>query len=126
MSAEILPPLYDVWMTELLGATVAGEPRATCLQCAMVQRDGEPALDVAFLPGTKCCTYLPDLPNFTVGGVLADSDAGTARSRQNLQTRIAHKINVTPFGIGATPVYSTLYDASRPAFGRSLMLRCPH
>ncbi len=123
--SEILPPLYEAWIAELLPSGLSPEPRATCLDCAMTR---EPA-DTGFHPSVKCCTYYPALSNFLVGRVLADDSPGNARGRDVIAQRLASRLEVTPLGIWPTPAYQVLYEHSVRAingtFGRTPALRCP-
>lgn len=128
-----LPPLYDGWMTELLGTPVEGEPRATCSDCAMCRpttTDVAPASvvgsPVSFDPDARCCTYQPEIWSFLAGAALADRSPGGAMSRASIRERIAAAEQVTPLGLGRSRRYATLYAASPDGFGRSHALRCPH
>ncbi len=128
-----LPPLYDGWMTELLGTPVVGEPRATCSDCAMcsVPAPGASAASVvgapvSFDPDARCCTYQPEIWSFLAGAALADRSPGGALSRNSVLERIAADENVTPLGLGRSRRYALLYAASPDGFGRSHALRCPH
>ena len=40
--------------------------------------------DLQFEPSTKCCTFLPELPNFLVGAMLADTDPAAAEGRASV------------------------------------------
>jgi hypothetical protein len=88
----------------------------------------QPAAAAPFYnPSTKCCTYLPALPNFLVGRMLADDSAEFARGRATLETRLAEGIAVTPVGIGRSADYELLYATSgKSFFGRDRSMRCPH
>jgi hypothetical protein len=124
-----LPPLYAGWMAELLDGGIPVETEATCESCAMCGSGVGAAApgQVRFDPRTKCCTYLPTLPNFLVGAVLADEDPAAAPGRRSVGERIARGIGVTPLGLARTRTYDVLYDAAGMAgFGRNLTLRCPH
>ncbi|HYL82493.1 MAG TPA: hypothetical protein VEU07_16870, partial [Candidatus Acidoferrum sp.] len=68
-----LPPLYGRWMDDLLPGPIPRETAATCDDCAMWPGPGDqPRSDFFFLPETKCCTYIPTLPNYLVGRILED------------------------------------------------------
>lgn len=123
-----LPPLYDGWVRALLGAGVPRETEATCAECAMcVQPDGRLPTSVYFFePDIKCCVYLPRLPNFLVGGVLADDDPSVAHGRRTVGARVAARVAVTPLGLGRPPGYELLFRNSVNAIGRARALRCPH
>jgi hypothetical protein len=119
-----LPRLHTTWMSALLEAPLPAETRATCADCAMC-RDVPAGLE-SFDPRTKCCTYLPALPNFLVGALLAD-EATDERGRASVRARIASGVAVTPLGLGIPPTYGVLYHHGAPvAFGRAVTMRCPH
>jgi hypothetical protein len=127
----LLPPLYDAWVTQFLSEAIPRETEATCDDCAMVCADlrhKRPAPGAAFFDArTKCCTYLPVLPNFLVGRMLADDSPEFARGRETLESRLATGVALTPFGLERTPEFNLLYGASaKSLFGRSHSLRCPH
>ena len=126
LSASPLPSLYAGWMHEALTAPLPTEQDATCDNCVMLPTDGEVAVGGAtyFNPQTKCCTYVPELPNFLVGRALADERSATGRATvmERLQARIA----VTPFGLGFPHKFKLLYEQSVNSFGQSESLRCPH
>ncbi len=122
------PPLYLGWMEELLGSAPPEESRATCSDCAMLQKPGDrPSdLNIFFDPQSKCCTYLPDLPNFLVGRIFLDQTPEMAAGRASVERRMATQVAVTPMGIGQPSSYLLWYNHSKSGFGRSRTLRCPH
>jgi hypothetical protein len=128
--ADVLPPLYARWASEFLSGAVPAESAATCSDCAMVSGEGKKARPAAapfFNPETKCCTYLPVLPNFLVGRMLADDSPGFARGRVTLEARLTSGIAVSPLGIGRDGAYELLYVTQGKAlFGRERSMRCPH
>jgi len=112
-------------MSDLLGAPIPGESRATCDACAMCESLAPGA--ESFNPATKCCTYLPVLPNYLVGGILADTSPEGAAGRASVEARIARRIAVTPLGLSRPAVPDLLYQfGSVRGFGHSLAMRCPH
>ena len=122
-----LPPLYAGWMDELLGGLLPHESEATCENCAM--RPSGPVSDgmIAFAAETKCCTYIPALPNFLVGRILDDHDPAFADGRATVEQRIDARVGVTPLGLARPPVHLLLYGhGAQHAFGRAKTLRCPH
>lgn len=125
-----LPPLYGRWVVEMLGAGVPRETRATCHDCAMcVKGDGTlPTATYFFDAAVKCCVYLPELPNFLVGRILADPDADprAAAGRASVRARVAAAGMATPIGLRRPPTYDLAYRNSAETLGRSLTLRCPH
>lgn len=127
--AALLPPLFATWMSELLGGPIPAESTATCDDCAMCRTSDRmlTAHAKTFRPDVKCCSYMPHLPNFAVGGVLIDSSAEGVVGRATVQQRIDAKIGVSPIGLDMSPPYGVLYASSRhDAFGVSRALRCPH
>lgn len=123
-----LPPLYARWMRELLKAPVQGEAASTCDDCAMCSTPGSAAgaSELFYNPETKCCTYVPDLPNFLVGRILADPDPAFAAGRESVRVRLRAQNGVTPMGIAQPATYELIYKNVPAAFGRSRSMRCPH
>jgi Fe-S-cluster containining protein len=121
--ADVLPPLYQRWLADILPGPVEPERLATCDNCAMLDRSLPP--DEQFDPRTKCCTFVPDLPNFLVGRILSDSAPDLYPARLFLQKRIESGASVTPKGIAPLPIYTHVYDArSGTLFGRAPAMRC--
>jgi hypothetical protein len=120
-----LPPLYAPWIADLLGGPLPAEPEATCEDCAMCGTARAPS-ELVFDPETKCCTYVPALPNFLVGRILGDGDPALAAGRASVERRIDARLGVTPLGLEQPPVHALLYKLGAAAFGRSRTLRCPH
>jgi hypothetical protein len=121
-----LPPLYARWADELLQAPLPDEPHATCDDCAMLPREGEPrpAGQDYFDPVAKCCTYQPALPNFLVGRILGD--AGVP-GRASVEARIDARAGVSPLGLAMPRDYQAVYhETALTAFGHARRLRCPH
>ena len=127
---DVLPALYAGWASEFLGGAIPAETEATCSDCAMLcgtRGDARPAAAPFFDPRTKCCTYLPALPNFLVGRMLADDSPEFARGRATLEARLNDGVAVTPFEIGRGAEFDRLYATSgRLFFGRDRSMRCPH
>ncbi|MFN7976781.1 MAG: hypothetical protein U0P30_01510 [Vicinamibacterales bacterium] len=124
-----MPTLYAPWLEALVGAPMPDEAAATCHTCAMLAPAGAiaDASALHFHPATKCCTYVPVLPNFLVGRILADRSAGNATGRASLIARMADRATVTPLGVDPPPAYTLTYERSAAdLFGRAPGLRCPH
>ena len=122
-----LPPLYAGWMLDALPGAIPRETAATCDDCAMCAAPAERAdAPVWYDPATKCCTYLPVLPNYMVGGLLDDPDA-SPEGRASVEARIDAGVGVSPLGLERTPVYAMLYREGRhQVFGQARSMRCPH
>jgi hypothetical protein len=129
VATEPLPVLYDGWLRALLGRGIPREARATCSSCVMCSKPGETPDRTAtfFDPRSKCCTFVPDVPNFLVGAVLEDDDPEAAQGRSAMERRIAARVAVTPLGVARDAVESHLYLNMEPGtFGRAVKLRCPY
>jgi hypothetical protein len=117
----VLPPLYDGWMKELLSAPIETEKRATCDDCAMGPDKGEtPTFD----PRVKCCTFYPELPNYTIGAIIQDPES---YAQVELAKRFKAVSGLTPMGMARPPVFQVLMQktANGDAFGRAMSLKCP-
>jgi hypothetical protein len=128
-TSTALPPLYARWIGDLLPGPLPRESEATCGDCAMLAGHGETgSAELFFNPETKCCTYVPALPNFVVGRILTDDDPALAAGRASVEQRIDARVAVTPLGIDRPPLSSALYrlGGAGGAFGHSRTLRCPH
>jgi hypothetical protein len=130
VQAASLPPLYARWMDDLLGGPIPHESKATCDDCAMCAKPGDEIgpQNTFFDPAIKCCSIVPDLSNFLVGGILSGNgdDPDSLKGRESVERRIREQVAVTPLGLSKPPVFKLIYDNIDEAFGRSLALRCPH
>src|SRR5690606_35682601 len=120
----MLPALYGRWICDLLGGTLPEEQAATCGEC--VQCQGHAPEGYGFADATKCCTYVPAIANYLVGGALR---AGSLPGRERLLRRMAaFPASITPHGLDATDDerqrYRDLLAAER--FGRDPDLHCPY
>ncbi|MHC4445025.1 MAG: hypothetical protein ACYTA5_20700 [Planctomycetota bacterium] len=127
---SVLPALYAGWMDELLGGPIPMEIEATCDDCAMCAGSSIPPgdLNIVFNSKTKCCTYIPELPNFLVGGMINNESSDFAAGKATLEARLHQGVVVTPLGIGNSPTERLVYKhtTQNMAFGRNPDLRCPH
>ncbi len=127
-----LPPLYAAWVTEALGTLPADEQTATCQSCVMLPPVGDgtgsgTTSSLFFDPRSKCCTYIPELPNYVVGRVLLDASPDAAEGRASVVARVVAGSQVTPLGLDKPPAFAILYgNNSAELFGRAVDLRCPH
>ncbi len=120
-----LPALYARWLEELLGEPAPDEPKATCHDCVMCQ-PGIPE-DRAFNPSTRCCTYVPRVPNFQIGRLLDDPDPALAPGVRSMRARLDSDA-AQPLGVELTDAESAAYDRllADETFGRDADLACPH
>jgi hypothetical protein len=113
-------------MSSLLSAPIPRETKAACGDCVMCPGKGaEP--EEAFAPETKCCTFVPSIPNFLAGRALADPEL--TDGRRTLEARIAAREWLSPLGLGITEDEQTRYRILKAAglFGKpGAALRCPH
>jgi len=129
--ASMLPPLYEAWMAHVFAGAIPEETNATCQSCAMCPPASgsslRPPETLVFNPQTKCCTYLPTLPNFLVGRILADETPEMRAGRASVEERIRKGVAVTPLGLGRDEHFNLIYGAGRQVtFGKTLSMRCPH
>jgi hypothetical protein len=124
-----LPPLYNRWMDELLQQSIPNETEAACQDCPMCSRDtqrnkSEFVFDIA----TKCCTYIPDIPNFLAGQILLDTDPEFERGRAAFEDQMANHLIAIPLGVSAGSDYWALYRhaTDNSGFGQTPGLRCPY
>jgi hypothetical protein len=127
-SASGLPYLYGKWISQLLEESIPEETVASCDSCAMCFRQDSDSQgqNFYFNPAIKCCTYIPELPNFLVGAILSSADSDTAIGRGSVTQRLTSGVGVTPLGLSPSPSYTLLYRNSPAAFGRNRALGCPH
>lgn len=120
--SQNMPPLYSRWLAEL-GLVMDKEVAATCDTCPMcIEAIGD---EPRFAADLKCCSFIPRLPNFLVGLVLADADPALAHGRASLRARMQDRSCVTPLGVSPRADVQLVYESAN-GFGRSPALRCPH
>lgn len=122
-----LPGLQAGWAAALLGeAALPSEGRATCEACPMCSGAAPPGR--GFGAASKCCTYVPALPNFLAGAILAAEGPGSLQAKVSLRARMADRRCLTPHGVDPSPEEKERYAAVVAAgmFGRDPTLRCPH
>ncbi len=127
-SESSIPALWEPWLRALDVRPPPREPRANCAACVMCSDDDWTSRrpDVRFRPDARCCTYLPGLWCFQVGGALVDPQTPPA-----VLAGLLERVNsplAAPLGIAPTTPDDTRYDELREAnqFGRTTALVCPH
>jgi hypothetical protein len=124
-----LNPIYGELFPEFFDRPEVVETRATCDTCAMCDHGQTAPVEMDYFhPDAKCCTYHPNLPNYLVGAILADTSDELAEGRKRIRDKIAARIGVTPQYVSAPRKYSVLYAAARGQgfFGRTLNMMCPY
>ena len=112
----MIPRSYELWLKSL--AMPLAYPEIDCRACS--QADSRVPKEFRFSRETKCCTYFPFLPNFTLGALLAD-EASAGRVQRALE-----KGRATPLGLFATPDFEARrIEKGEAGFGRSPDLLCP-
>jgi hypothetical protein len=115
---------YSGWIQEALGAALEPETKATCSECAMCA-DWPPV--EKFKPDVKCCSFIPSLPNFRVGAILADPDPALERGRETVRARLLGGDGANPLFLEPPRAYALAYPRlSRDGFGGDRSLVCPH
>jgi hypothetical protein len=126
---ETLPPVYGRLLGSFFDRPAIEEPRATCNDCRMCDKGDRPPelAPLLFLEETKCCTWMPYLPNYLVGAILADDTSELAEGRARIRERIAARVAIFPSFVAPSKKYSLLYHAATNlAFGRTSLLKCAY
>jgi hypothetical protein len=124
--ASPLPPLYAGWMEDLLQAPIPEEKEATCSNCPMCSSSTirRTEKDSVFNSSTKCCTYIPKIPNFLAGRILADHVTDAAKGRQAFEAYFNQTAVIRPQGV--FPDYTFTLRYSSEVFGTEADMRCPY
>lgn len=131
MSSTPLPDLYAKWMEDALGSELPAEPRATCHDCVMCKGAAQPAevaREIRFSPNSKCCTYVPLVPNYLVGQILQDHSDEAQFGRTQLLERLKQRVGATPVGMVVDAHSARIFDrlVEKDQFGRDDSFRCPY
>ncbi|MBN2431878.1 MAG: hypothetical protein JXQ27_10395 [Acidobacteria bacterium] len=125
-----LPEIYRPFLPDLFDTRLPAETLATCADCIMLTPEGQApdAEDgtVYFSPVTRCCTYVPIIPNYLVGALLLDRRPENAPGRAVVRILIDQRRGIFPQGLFPSPRLAQLYERNAPrCFGRSEALACP-
>ncbi len=125
--SDYFPAFYQSLLPEIFFCPIPQESLATCGNCVMCseQAFSTPVDSELYNPNTKCCTYYPTLPNYLVGGLLADNESCHDEGRRRLLEIIRKRSGVSPLAVAMPPWYRLLYENNHGAFGRSERLLCP-
>lgn len=116
-----LPPLHGEWLHTLTGIQdPPSEPRSTCADCVMCAGPERSGTRIEFSPEAKCCTYVPNLPNFLAGRALLGP------GRESVRARIARRAGATPLGLGLSHADIRRLVGAQSHFGSSAGVVCPH
>jgi len=131
MSSTPLPDLYAKWMEDALGTELPAEPRATCHDCVMCKGAAQPAAlarEIRFSPISKCCTYVPLVPNYLVGQIIKDHSDEAQFGRTQLLERLKNRVGATPVGMVVDAHSARIFDrlVEKDQFGRDDSFRCPY
>lgn len=131
MGSTPLPDLYAKWMEDALGSELPAEPRATCHDCVMCKGAAQPAelaREVRFSPNSKCCTYVPLVPNYLVGKIIQDHSDEAQFGRTKLLDRLQNRVGATPFGMVVDAHSDRIYErlVAKDQFGKDDSLLCPY
>lgn len=117
---DVLPSIYARLLSPALLNQEVTETRATCHQCL---RSRDRRFEYLYNKNLKCCTFFPFLPNYAVGGILAENLPGA----ELIKKQIAQREMTLPLGLFPTPEYQYEFFNKGPKdFGRREDLLCPY
>ncbi|HNZ44116.1 MAG TPA: hypothetical protein PKN41_12355 [Bacteroidales bacterium] len=127
---EYLPEIFHRLLPDIFLQKIPAEIFTKCSDCHMICNTREELglnQSKPFAPDTKCCTFMPQIPNFLAGALLSDTDPLAATGKNRLLQRIENRKGIFPHGVYPVKKYSLLYEAGRElGFGKSRALRCPY
>lgn len=119
MSLAVVPEHYKAWLAHFeIEAPTHFRDCESCEQSSERVPESE-----RFSRSTKCCTYFPFIPNFSLGGLFESTrdSVGLLRLREALA-----RGRVTPLGLFPEPRFEARrIELGEVAFGRSEELLCP-
>lgn len=124
---DFLPEIYRPFLPDVFDRSMTEERHATCANCTMCPPpvpDFPP--DAYFNPSTKCCTFHPALPNYSLGGLLQDDSERGAEGRRRVLAKLHARVGVTPAGILPPARVLLLQRHGKQGFGRAERLVCPY
>ena len=94
-------------------------------ECPLWVISGQTVPGIQFHSASKCCTYIPDLPNYLIGAIFRDPDPGFAEMKAVVKRELQSHLIVTPLGANSPDEYSAVYARNVDSFGQNVSLRCP-
>jgi hypothetical protein len=125
---EYVPAFYHRLLPSFFEKEIPAEVFAICGNCPMTASDKaemDREISRPFSPESKCCTFIPRIPNYFAGAVFTDPE--TKAGRDLLRNRIKGRRGIFPHGIYPDKKYRLLYEFGRKnGFGKSTLLKCPY
>lgn len=117
-----LPEAVFLLLPRLRDLEIDNETRADCSNCVMLPKNSgaHPDNMWAFHPASRCCTFIPSVPNWMVGRALLREDDSSERIRAQIVPE-----RRAPWGLMATNQEKEDYE-DRVQFGRTHTYRCPY
>jgi len=124
---DLFPAFYHRFLPDFFQDQIPRETSAACQDCVMLPdpTNEHPGPDLTYSPASKCCTYFPDIPNYLVGAILAETDPTYQDAQTRLKNQIRAKISTSPFGLERPRKYTVLVHNTPDFFGKSQLLICP-
>jgi len=125
--ADVFPGFYHEFLPDFFQTALPRETSATCTDCAMLpsaENQHGNFIDT-YSAISKCCTYFPEIPNFLVGAILAESDPVYEEAKIRIRSSIEKRIALTPHGLVRPRKYTLLAKRTTDFFGKSRLLICP-
>ncbi|WP_455205091.1 hypothetical protein [Kaarinaea lacus] len=126
---DILPPLFATWIEDVLKEPIDRENQSDCNNCPMCNNNETPSVfNIQFNPSTRCCSFIPTIPNYSVGHILSDTAATAQVGKSVILSKIDARTAVTPLGIGPSNKQSRTYENLLKAkeFGIGEQYACPY
>lgn len=120
-------PVYDRWLKKVFAEygleNSLKETAVSCSHCRMVGPFDDDCRPLGpFLPETKCCTFLPYWPNFSIGALLTD----IPEVQLNFYHGLSKEAILLPLGMFPSSARKEKLARLGPqAFGKSTELLCP-
>jgi len=115
---KVLPQLYQGLLSQSLLNLNVKETKATCDNCL---RARDKRFEYTYKSNLKCCTFVPFIPNWAVGGILKENLPGESVIRRKIQE---NQFNL-PIGLFADFKYQYEFlNKSRTDFGNREDLLC--